>query len=149
MNGQFSLSDYMEKLRRTQELPIQQLPEAQPEAISSEKLQMPQIGAQFGQPVGDERMKLTDTNLAGPEKGGTGVPANVTKAAIDAVGGTIQSLAQSAFMQEEGRKATKAEAMSAEAKSKAKSAAETGAQQFGGLANLMDVYRGVYGGRRR
>lgn len=116
---------------------------------STDGIQMPKMGGQFGQPIGSERFKLTDTDLSGPMKDiDIEIPADVAKAGIAAVGGTIQALAQSAFLEEEGRKDTAAKAETTRAKGQAKAAAQAGAQQFSGLANLMDVYRGVYGGRK-
>lgn len=152
--AEYNLANFMERLKRTQELPTQQIPGASFNAPQeSSPIQMPQMGAQFGQPVGAERMKLAETDLSkslpetAPAEGG--MPYAVTKAGIDVVGGTINALAQSAFLNEEGKKKAAAEAMSAEAKAKSQAMGQTGAQQFGGLANLMDVYRGVYGGRRK
>lgn len=149
MNG-YKLSDFMERLKRTQELPIQNL-EDQAAPVEESPLKMPEMGVQFEQPIGSERMRLTDTDLSSPMKpeAEKGMSSDVAKAGIQAVGGTLQALAQSAFLQEEGRKKAESEAMTTKAVSRAKSSAQTGAQQFGGLANLMDVYRGVYGGRRR
>lgn len=167
--AEYNLSNFMERLKRTQELPTQQIPGASFDAPQeSSPIQMPQMGARFETPQEkliesnltapetppvNERFKLTDTDLSGPMKPETaaegGMPYAVTKAGIDVVGGTINALAQSAFMNEEGKKKAAAEAMSAEAKAKSQAMGQTGAQQFGGLANLMDVYRGVYGGRRK
>jgi hypothetical protein len=145
----YGLSDYMEKLKRTQELPIQPLDQQAPQSVADQALQMPELGQSFKEQQAASMAKAPSLGADLSKSQSQPMNPQGAKAAIEGLGSMVSAYLEAQRLDKEGQIERQAKAEGSKAKGRYSAVASTGAEQFGGLANLMDVYRGVYGGRRR
>lgn len=137
MNG-VDMQALVDQMRQKQAIGAAMAPAPSAPVANGGGLQMPQMGSQFGQPVGAERMTLGATpESAAASQAGTQMGAAGIAAGAQLLGGLMAQRAAGQQAKAQGM----AEAAKTEAEGMSKAAAQAGKSQQDAFTKLMSSYR--------